>query len=135
MSIVSRMPRERSSSRGAGSFGIGRVRKIDSVSPPASLNGVEVLVVCRHRGVEDRVQLVAVRAAEVERDEAVDFLVAVDLVSVELGLEVVELVGVGLLAEKRGAIVGLEGRLGDVGVVHEVEHHHVVLARVRPVEP
>ena len=35
----------------------------------------------------------------------------------------------------RGAVVGLERLLDDVGVVREVEHHDVVLLRVRAVEP
>ena len=63
------------------------------------------LVVRRDAGVEDRVELVAVGAAEVERDELVDLRLGVDLVAVEVGLEVVQLVRVGLLAQDRRAVV------------------------------
>jgi hypothetical protein len=47
----------------------------------------------------------------------------------------VQLVGVGLVGEQRGAVVVLE-RPGDrLAVVLEVEHEAVVLLRMRAVEP
>ena len=66
---------------------------------------VELLLVDGDAGVEDRVELVAVGAAEVQRDELVDLRRRVDLIAVEVGLEVVQLVRVGLLAEDRRAVV------------------------------
>ena len=70
------------------------------------------LAVRRHAGVEDRVELVAVGVAEVQRDEVVDLLLVVDLVAVEVGLEVVQLVGVGLLAQDRRSVVVRERTAG-----------------------
>ena len=45
-----------------------------------------------------------------------------------------QLVRVGLVAEDRGAVVGLERLLDGLGVVHEVEHEGVVLLRVGAVQ-
>ena len=41
------------------------------------------LLVDRHAGIEDRVELVAVRAAEVQLHQLVDLLRRVDLIAVE----------------------------------------------------
>ena len=96
MSIVSRMPFDRSSSLGAGSLGIRKFRKIESFSHSALLYGridgeeavgaderfrlaleidlavlVQLGVVGRDAGVENRVELVAVGAAEIQLDELV----------------------------------------------------------------
>ena len=96
---------------------------------------VEPLAVVGHAGVEDRVEPVAVGTAQVERDELVDLRRRIDLIPVERGLEVVQLVRVGLLRQDRRAVVVGERLLDRVGVVHEVEHEHVVLLRVRAVQP
>ena len=97
MSMASRMPLDRSSSLGAGSFGIRKFRKIDSFSHPALRVGqdggeevvgageglglalevdlavlVELFVVGRDTGVEDRVKAVAVGSTQVELDQLVD---------------------------------------------------------------
>ena len=95
---------------------------------------VELLPVDGDAGVEDRVEPVAVRAAEVQRHEFVDLRGGIDLVAVERGLQVVQLVRVGLLGEDRRAVVVGERLLDRVGVVHEVEHEHVVLLRVRAIQ-
>ena len=58
----------------------------------------------------------------------------VDLAVGERRLQVVQLVGVGLLRQDRGAVVVGERRLDCVDVVGEIEHERVVLPRVRPVE-
>ena len=59
---------------------------------------------------------------------------AVDLAAVERGLEVVQLVGVGLVGEDGGAVVGLEGVADGIAVVAEVEHEDVALLGVGAVE-
>ena len=76
----------------------------------------------------------AVGTAEVQLHELVDAHVVVDLVAVEVGLEIMQLVGVGLLSEQRRAVVILEGKGDPVAVVLEVEHEAVVLLRVRAVQ-
>ena len=102
------MPFERSSSFGAGSFGhqevqedrellplgvgVGQDRGEEAVGAHERLGLalevdlavlVELLLVDGDAGVEDRVELVAVRAAQVELDELVDLRRRVDLVAVE----------------------------------------------------
>ena len=97
---------------------------------------VELLLVDRHAGVEDRVELVAVRAAEVQLDELVDLRRRVDLAAVERRLQVVQLVRVGLLAEDRRAVVVRERRLRSCRCRSwKSSTKHVVLLRVRAVEP
>ncbi|MDE0464383.1 MAG: hypothetical protein OXH93_18330 [Caldilineaceae bacterium] len=59
---------------------------------------------------------------------------AVDLAVVERRLQVVQLVGIGLLRQDRSAVLVGEGRLDCVEVVGEIKHERVVLPRVRPVE-
>jgi hypothetical protein len=71
----------------------------------------------------------------VQLDEPVDVLGGVDGVAGEVGLQVVQLVRVGLLAEHGGAVVVGEGALDRVRVVGEVEHRDVVFLRVGLVEP
>jgi hypothetical protein len=53
----------------------------------------------------------------------------VDLVAVQFGLQVVQLIGVGFLVEDRRPVVIREGSLNRVGVVREVEHETVVCIR------
>jgi len=55
-------------------------------------------------------------------------------VAVQVGLEVVQLVRVGLLAEDGGAVVGLERLADGVGVVVEVEHEGILLRGMGAVE-
>ena len=52
---------------------------------------------------------------------------AVDLAAVKRCLEVVQLVGVGLLRQDRGAVVVGEGGLDYVDIVGEIEHEGIVL--------
>ena len=89
----------------------------------------------RHAGIEDRVELVAVGAAEIQLDQFIDLRSVVDLVAVERGLEIVQLVRVGLLAEDRRPVIVVERLLDRFRVVHEVEHEYIVLLRMRAVEP
>ena len=105
---------------------------------------VELLFVDRDAGVEDGVELVAVGPTQVESHEPVDLRVGIHLsllgsvsslrIAAERGLEVVQLVGVRLLAEDRRPVVVGERLLEGIGIVHEVEHEHVVFLRVRPIE-
>ena len=71
---------------------------------------------------------------QVELNELVHLVGTVDLAAVEVRLEVVELIWVGLLGQDGRAVVVGEGVPDGVGVVREVEHEGVVLLRVRPVE-
>ena len=159
MSMASRMPLARSSSFGAGSLGVSRSRKIESFSHSgvavrdhrreegvgaAEHLGlalevhlavlVEPVHVDRHAGIEDRVELVAVGAAEEQLHHLLHLLGRIDLRGIERRLQVVQLVRVGLLGEQRGAVVVLEGEGDRLAVVLEVEHEAVVLLRVRAVE-
>ena len=85
--------------------------------------------------VQDGVELLALHAVQVPLHELPELVGRVHLGAVQVGLRVVKLVGVGLVGQDRGAVVGREG-LGDgLRVVQEVEHEHIVLLPVRPVEP
>jgi len=95
---------------------------------------VQLLQVDRHTGVENRIELVAVCAVKVERHEQIDLRVGIDLVCVEGVLQIVELIGIGLLGKDGGAVVVGESCLDHVGIVHEVEHEHVVLLLVSAVQ-
>src|SRR5262245_10135116 len=139
MSIVSRIPLERSSSFGAGSFGIRKLRKIDSFSHSAFVYGriaarkpyvrttafalplkldlaalVQLCAVGRDTPVEHDVEPVAVGAAEVEPNELVHLRRLVDPGRVEVGLQVMEFVRVGLVAEDRRPVVRRERPLDRV---------------------
>ena len=95
---------------------------------------VELLLVDRDAGVEDGVEQVAVRSTQIERHEPVDLRVGIHLIAVEGGFEVVQHVGVRLLAEDRHPVVVSERLLDGIGMVREVEDEHVVFLRVRPIE-
>ena len=58
----------------------------------------------------------------------------VDLITIEAGLQVVQLVRIGFFAENRGSIVRFERRSDAPGIVHEVQHESVVLPRTRTVQ-
>lgn len=96
---------------------------------------VEIGVVGGHAGVQDRVELVAVRAVQVEPHQVVDLLLGVDLVAVQIRLQVVQFIRVGFVTEDSGAVIGLERLLDGLRVVVEIEHKGVVLLRVGAIEP
>ena len=96
---------------------------------------VEPLHVDRHAGIEDRVELVAVRAAEEQLHQLLNLLRRIHLRGIQRRLQIVQLVGVGLLREQRGAVIVLEGERDRLAVVLEVEHEAVVFLRVRAIEP
>ena len=96
---------------------------------------VQAGFVCRHTGVQHRVEPVPVRSLQILADERLHLLGRVDLAAVERGLEIVQLVRVGLLAQHGGAVVRREGLLDRIGIVLEVEDEAVVLAGMRPVQP
>ena len=160
MSMASRMPFERSSSFGAGSLGIRKFSKIDSFSHSALLYGmtderklvgaaerlglalevhlavlVELVHIDRHARIEDRVELVAVGAAEEQLHHLLHLLRRIHLRGIERRLQVVQLVRVGLLARASscGSSPGRRSVIASA-VVLEVEHEAVVLLRVRAVE-
>ena len=93
-----------------------------------------MLLVGRHTRIKDRIQLVAVGTGQVQVNQRAHLLRRVYLVPIEGGLQVVELVRVGFLAEHRGPVV-IRERFGDrLRVVLEIEHEYVVLMRVGTVE-
>ena len=109
--------------------------------PLALLLNVDLFVFAQlaqvHRDalVQDGVELLALHPVQVPLHELLDLVGRVHLGPIQVALEVVELVGVGLVGQNRGAVVVREG-LGDgIRVVQEVEHEDIVLLLVRPVEP
>ena len=138
MSIASRMPFERSSSRGAGSFGIRKFRKYRELLPIRIREGqdrrdervrpreglrlaleidlpvlIEVRLVGGNARVEDRIQLVTVSAGQIESDKLINLLWLIYLVAVQCGLQVMQPIGVCLVAEDGGAIVRSRMTLGS----------------------
>ena len=95
---------------------------------------VQLALIDRHAGVQDRVEPVAFGPAQVAPHELVDLFLGIDLGAVQVRLQVVQLVGVGLVGQDRRPIVVRERLADGVGVVEEVEHEHIVLLGVRPVE-
>jgi hypothetical protein len=136
MSMASRMPLARSSSMGAGSFGNQEVQENRELLPVLNAIrqdggeesrrcGVNALAlplkstcpsssrslhIHGHAGIEDRVQLVAVRSTQVQLHQCRRSARANRPDSCPCSpFERMELVRVGLLAEDRGAVVVGEG--------------------------
>ena len=101
---------------------------------PAASAPEQVAPVDRHAGVQDRIEPVAILPVEVAPLQLVDLLLGIDLGAIQVRLQVVQLVGVGLVGQNRGSVVVRERLADGVGVVEKVEHGHVVLLAVRPVE-
>ena len=95
---------------------------------------IQVAQIRLHAGVEDRVDLLPLGPSEVALDEVVDLLRGIDLGAVQVRLQVVQLVGIGLVRQDRCAIVVGEGVADGIRVVEKVEHEHVVLLGMRSVE-
>ena len=53
----------------------------------------------------------------------------------QLVMQLVQLLRVGIVAHWRRLVIGLEGRLDLVGLIGEVEHHRAIFVRMRAVEP
>ena len=104
---------------------------LKSICPSSS----SAFYVNRHAGIEDRIKLVAVGAAEEQLDDLLHLFGRIDLRVVQRGLQVVQLVGIGFLRQQRGAVVVLKRERDRFAVVLEVEHEAVVFLRVRAVEP
>jgi len=66
---------------------------------------IKAFFVDRHAGIQYRVELVPLGVAQIQLDEPVNISVAVDLRRVQVSLQVMQLVRVGLLAEHRRAVV------------------------------
>ena len=62
-------------------------------------------------------------------DELLDLLLGIDLGAVQVRLQVVQLVGVGLVGQDRRPVEVRERVADGIRVVEEVEHEHVVLLR------
>ena len=96
---------------------------------------VQLAQVHRHAGIEDRIELVALGTAKVAQGQILYLLLGIDLSSVQVGLQVVQLVGVGLIGQDRRPVEVRERFADGVSVVQKVQHEHIVLLGVRPVEP
>ena len=96
---------------------------------------VEIIDVCDHAVIENRVEPVAVRSFKVLGNQTVDLFLGIDLRAVQFGHQVMQLVGVSLVGEDRSTIVGFERVLDGVGIVQEIQNEHVVLVGTRPVQP
>lgn len=72
---------------------------------------VERLVVGGDASVENWVETVSIGVAKVELDELINLGFVVDLIGIQLGLQVVQLVRVGLLAENGRSVVRGEGTI------------------------
>ena len=94
----------------------------------------KVLQVFCYAHIKNRIQFVPVSTTQIQGHEVFHLLQAVNLLSVKLGLQVVQLVGVGFAGLYGGAVVILERRLHCLGIVGEVEHEGVVLLWMRPVQ-
>src|SRR5450756_2067101 len=81
------------------------------------------------------IQLFTVRPVQVVGDQLFHLLGSVDLESIECRLQIVQLVGVGFVAQDGRSVVVFKGHADGVGVVGKVEDKRVPLARVGPVEP
>lgn len=153
------MPLDRSSSTGAGSLGneeveedrallpggvgVGQNLRQERIRPSERLRlGLEVdLAILIQRvsvhgdaGVQYGIQLISIRAGEIASDQIVHLLGGVNPCGVQVRLEIVELVRIGLLGQDRRAVVVREGFADRVCVVHEVEHEDIVLLRMGPVQ-
>lgn len=71
----------------------------------------------------------------VDRGEAIHVFGGVEGERLQVGLQVVEQVGIGALGEHGAVVVGLEGSLDVLGLVGEVQHQRLVLAGMDAVEP
>jgi hypothetical protein len=86
MSIASRIPFDKSSSTGAGSFGTVGAQEGLGLALEVHLPVlVQPLPVVGHTGIEDGVEPVAVRPAQVERHEIGHLRRGIDLIPVERG--------------------------------------------------
>ncbi len=95
---------------------------------------IELLFEGGDTGVKDRIKPVAAGPAEIQLHEVINLFVRVDLIAVEVRLEVVKFVRIGLPTQDRGAIIRRERFLDRVGVIHEIEHEYVVFLGMGAVE-
>ena len=93
------------------------------------------LVEAPARRFQRRVETVLARlGVEVHPREGLDVVRREHAEVEQSALDLVEQVGVGLLREQGGLVVGLEGLPDLLGFVGEVQHHHALLAGVRAVQ-
>lgn len=149
---------ERSSSRGAGSFGSKKFNKIEGFSHSGRVGKnrgnecvgpceclcfalevnlpvlVEAVVVSGDASIEDRIELIAISAREIQTNELVNLGRIVDLIPVQRGLEIVKPVWIGFVAQDRCSIELVERCADRLGIVHEIQNEGVVLLGVCAVE-
>ena len=80
---------------------------------------IKVIQIDRHAGVEDGIELIALIPTQIAFHKVVDLLGRVDLEGIEFRLQVMQLVGVGLIGQNRRAIEIGEGVANGVGVGSE----------------
>lgn len=66
---------------------------------------VELIPVDRHAGIEDGIELIANGTVQVQLRQFINLRLAIHLVAIESGLQIVELVGIHFLGEDGGAVV------------------------------
>ena len=126
-------------------FGIGirKDRRQERVGPKETLGlafeihlsiFVEFFFVRCYAGIQDGVELVDVRTVQVLPREDIYLFLGIDLGVVEIGLQIVQLVGIGLLGQDRGAVEFGERVADGVGIVQEVQDEDVVLVRMGAVQ-
>lgn len=95
---------------------------------------VQIGLVLLDAVIEDGIEFVAVGTTEIQRHQVLYLRPAVDLLVIQIGFQVMQLVGIGFTGLDRSAVVVLERLLHSFGVVGEVQHEGVMLLRVRSVQ-
>ena len=95
---------------------------------------VEPALVDHDARIKDRVELIAVSAAEEQLHHRLHLLRRIYLRGIERRLQVMQLIRVGLLREQRSAVVVLEGIGYRTAIVLEVEDEAVIFLRVCAVQ-
>ncbi len=89
-----------------------------------------LFVVSGHARIQNRVELISIRPREITLNQFINLAVRIDLEALEVGLQVMKLIGIGLLAEDCCAVIIGKRRLDRVGIVHEIQNENVVLQRM-----
>ena len=76
----------------------------------------------------------AIGTAEIQLYELINLGGRIDLAALQLGLQVMQLVGIGLLRQNRRPVVVGKRLLDGVGIILKVENEYVVLLRVGAIQ-